>query len=444
MKKGRFDNVRGMPDLLPAEAALQRRAEETAAGILEGYGYREIRLPLVEPEGLFRHCLGAATDIVEKEMYRIDGTPEADVQEQDQQLCLRPEGTAGCVRAAIAADPQRSGLQRLWYRGAMFRRERPQKGRRRQFHQVGAEVFGLEGPAADAELVAILARLWQHLGVGQLLELRVHTLGDADDRSRYRERLAEYLQRHADQLGPADRRRLQRSPLRVLDSKDADTRRVLAEAPRIQDCLSAAADQHFRTFCQLLDSMKIRYRVDPLLVRGLDYYSRTVFEWAGTQDSGLGAQDAVAAGGRYDQLFERLGGDALPAAGFAVGIERLCLLMEQRAQAEPAANPLLDACLVADKPLQGHAGILAEKLRDDVPGLRLVLRCGAGSEEAQSKRARRKGDAALLLLLLEADASREPSIRLRELRGGRHSPENMTLPELTKRLRRQVHERAEQ
>ncbi len=446
MKKGRFDNVRGMPDLLSAETALHRRVEESAAEILEGYGYRELRLPLVEPEGLFRHSLGDSADIVEKEMYLLQDAPES----EGERLCLRPEGTAGCVRAAIAADPKRSGLQRVWYRGAMFRRERPQKGRRRQFHQVGAEIFGADGPGADAELVAVLARLWRRLGVEDLLELRVHSLGDAADRSRYRERLEIYLKERADLLGATDQRRLKRSPLRVLDSKEPQTRRALQDAPKMEACLGADAKAHFHSFCEILDGMKIRYRVDPLLVRGLDYYSRTVFEWVGAADAGLGTQDAVAAGGRYDQLFEKLGGDALPAAGFALGIERLCLLIEQaesrrqdRAEGGGAVAPTLDACLVADKNLEARAGILAEDLRDGVPGLRLTLQCGWGSREAQSKRARRKSEAALLLQL-ETAGDREPSLSLRDLQTKPHSLENITLPKLKQRLKRQVHERARQ
>lgn len=448
MRKGRFDNVRGMPDLLPAEAALQRRAEDTAAQILEDYGYRELRLPLVEPEGLFRHSLGVGTDIVEKEMYLLQAVQETGAKGRQEQLCLRPEGTAGCVRAAIAADPKRSGLQRLWYRGPMFRRERPQKGRRRQFHQVGAEVFGAEGPGVDAELVAVLARLWRRLGVEQLLELRVHSLGDAADRSRYQKRLAAYLEERAEMLGAADRKRLERSPLRVLDSKDPDTRRALQDVPKMEDCLSDNARRHFLSFCDILDGMKIRYRIDPLLVRGLDYYDRTVFEWVGAPGAGLGAQDAVAAGGRYDQLFEKLGGDALPAAGFAVGIERLCLLLtqaksKQTGEAKEAASPPLDACLVAEKNLEARAGMLAEDLRDGVPGLRLALQCGWGSREAQSKRARRKGEAALLLLLETAEGQ-EPFLRIRDLQGKPQSVENITLPELKQRLQRQVHERARQ
>jgi len=376
--------IRGMHDILPEHIAVWHRIEDTARQVLSGYGYAEIRTPLVEVTELFKRSIGEVTDIVEKEMYSFS-------DRNGDSLSLRPEGTASCVRAAVEhgllAQPQR-----LWYRGPMFRYERPQRGRYRQFHQIGVEAFGLAGPDIDLELILLTARLWRLLGFTGF-RLEINTLGDGQERLIYREQLVAYLTRHADQLDADSLRRLQTNPLRILDSKNPQTQQIVGDAPTLSDYLGEETRAHFDRICQGLDRAGVPYQVNPRLVRGLDYYNRTVFEWI-TED--LGAQGTVCAGGRYDVLVEQLGGRPTPAVGFALGVERLVELLQISGQ---TGEPALDAYLVAvGEQAQQAAPALAERLRDAVPALRLMTHCGGGSFKSQFKRADKSGARYALVL----------------------------------------------
>ena len=386
--------IRGMHDLLPNQIGLWQRLEDGARRLLESYGYQEIRTPLVEVTELFKRSIGEVTDIVEKEMYSFP-------DRHGDSLSLRPEGTASCVRAAIE-----HGLldqpRRLWYRGPMYRHERPQQGRYRQFHQIGVEVFGLEGPDIDQEVLFLTARLWRTLGLSGL-RLEVNSLGEAEERAAYRTELVAYLEAHHCHLDEDSRRRLLTNPLRVLDSKNPELREVIAGAPILLDHLGEASRQHFAAFLAGLEDAGIPYEVNPRLVRGLDYYNRTVFEWI-TDD--LGAQGTVCAGGRYDGLVAQLGGRPTPAVGFAMGLERLVALLGHAAASDPAAPPALDAYLVAvGDAAQSAAPALAERLRDLTPDLRLQCHCGGGSFKSQFKKADRSG-ACFALVLGEGELAR--------------------------------------
>jgi histidyl-tRNA synthetase len=346
--------IRGMHDVTPERVGLWQALEDGARRVLDAYGYAEIRTPLVEVTELFKRSIGEVTDIVEKEMYSFE-------DRNGDSLSLRPEGTASCVRAAIE-----HGLlnqpQRLWYRGPMFRRERPQKGRYRQFHQIGVEVFGLDGPDIDQEVILLTRRIWATLGLTSL-RLELNSLGDGEERAAYRDELVRYLEANAERLDEDSLRRMQTNPLRVLDSKNPDMREVIAAAPSILDHLGEASRSHFEQLCAGLDAAGIGYEINPRLVRGLDYYNRTVFEWITDE---LGAQGTVCAGGRYDGLVTQLGGRPTPAVGFAMGLERLVALLETAA---PAPEPALDAYLVAvGAEAQCEVLPLAERLRDAAPG----------------------------------------------------------------------------
>ena len=387
-----IQSLRGMNDILPDETPRWRFLETALAELLAEYGYREVRFPLLESTELFRRSIGEVTDIVEKEMYTF-------TDRNGDSITLRPEGTASCVRAAEQHGLLRDAVQRLWYRGPMFRHERPQKGRLRQFHQFGAEVFGLPGPDIDAEMLAMTDRLWRRLGLRDCLELELNSLGTAAARAAYRDALVGYLSRYRDELDADSQRRLDTNPLRILDSKVERTRELLADAPALHDHFDAESNEHFAQLRARLDAAGIRYRINPRLVRGLDYYGKTVFEW--TSDR-LGAQATACAGGRYDGLVEQLGGRPTPAIGFGIGLERLLLLVEATA-AEPAVDQgLPDAYLVV---AEGVVGLpVAERLRDAVSGLRLMHHCGGGSLKSQLKRADRSG-AALALILGEEEAA---------------------------------------
>ena len=383
--------IRGMHDILPEAVPIWHRIEDNARRILASYGYAEIRTPILEVTDLFKRSIGEVTDIVEKEMYSFE-------DRNGDSLSLRPEGTASCVRAAIE-----HGLlvqpQRLWYRGPMFRHERPQRGRYRQFNQIGAEVFGLTGPDVDLELILLTARLWRTLGL-KGLRLELNTLGDPEERRLYRERLVAYLDARRDRLDAESLRRLETNPLRVLDSKHPETQKVVADAPTLMDHIGEASLSHFTGIREGLDRAGIPYRLNPRLVRGLDYYNRTVFEWI-TDD--LGAQGTVCAGGRYDGLVEQLGGRATPAVGFALGLERLVELL---ALAGDTGAAPIDAYLVAvGEQAQAEAQILAERLRDGLPNLRLLAHCGGGSFKSQFKRADKSG-ARYALILGETELER--------------------------------------
>lgn len=384
-----------MNDILPDQTPYWQQIEGAVRDILAAYGYSEIRMPIVERTELFARSIGEVTDIVEKEMYTFE-------DRNGDSLTLRPEGTAGCVRAGIENGLLYNQVQRLWYLGPMFRHERPQKGRYRQFHQIGAEVFGLEGPDVDAELILMTGRLWRQLGIADLVELQINSLGTAAARAAYRDRLVDYLKAHHAALDEDSRRRLETNPLRVLDSKNPDMQPIIGQAPLLIDHLDPESRAHFDRLVAVLEAAGLRYTLNPRLVRGLDYYGRTVFEWV---TDALGAQGTVCAGGRYDGLVEHLGGRATPAVGFAMGLERLVALMEAAERARPAdVAPHAYLALLGD-PVQQDGLLLAERLRDRVPGLRLLTHCGGGGLKAQLKRADRSG-AALALLLGEDEVAR--------------------------------------
>ena len=388
--------VRGMNDILPADSALWQYLESTVAKVLAGYGYQQIRLPIVEPTELFKRSIGEVTDIVEKEMYTF-------ADRNGDSLTLRPEGTAGCVRAMLEHGLLGGGVShKVWYTGPMFRHERPQKGRYRQFHQVGVETFNLGGPDIDAELIILSWRLWRMLGLDEAVTLELNSLGSSADRARYRDDLVAYLRERFDQLDEDSQRRLESNPLRVLDSKNPDTQALLADAPKLADYLNDEARDHFAGLRALLDAAGIPYVINPRLVRGLDYYGLTVFEWVTDR---LGAQGTVCAGGRYDGLVEQLGGKPAPAVGFAMGVERLLLLIETLGKVPAELSRQVDVYLVTlGAETQQPAIRLAEQLRDALPGIRLVVHCGGGSFKSQFKKADKSG-ALYALILGDAEAA---------------------------------------
>ncbi|MCW8919605.1 MAG: histidine--tRNA ligase [Gammaproteobacteria bacterium] len=385
--------VRGMNDILPEESPAWRHLESTVTRLLDSYGYREIRMPIVESTDLFKRSIGEVTDIVEKEMYTFE-------DRNGDMLTLRPEGTAGCVRAAIQNGLLHNQVQRLWYRGPMFRHERPQKGRYRQFHQIGVEVFGLEGPDVDAEHILMTARLWRMLGLEQDVTLQLNSLGSSASRTAYRGILVEYLWHHVDSLDEDSRRRLDTNPLRILDSKNPAMREIIDGAPKLNEHLDAESQAHFEQLRAYLDAAGIAYQINPCLVRGLDYYGKTVFEWVTDK---LGAQGTVCAGGRFDGLVEQLGGKPTPAVGFAMGVERLVSLLEQEQLPLHHYQPHGYMVLVGEA-AQREGLVLGERLRDALPQLRLEVHCGGGSFKSQFKRADKSG-ARLALILGEEEVS---------------------------------------
>ena len=411
----RYQLLRGMRDILPESAAGWRAVEASLMGVLGRYGYREIRLPLLEATDLFVRGVGDTTDLVQKEMYTFP-------DRKGHSLSLRPEGTAGCVRACIENGLLRGQPLRLWYHGPMFRYERPQKGRNREHTQIGAEAFGMPGPDVDAELLVMLARAFRELGVADDVTLEVNTLGRAEARARYRQALLDYLASRTAELDDDSRRRLATNPLRILDSKVPATRAVVAEAPNIHDHLDADSRQHFDELRRRLDEADVPYRVNPRLVRGLDYYTNTVFEWT---TAALGAQNAVASGGRYDGLVERLGGRDTPGAGFAVGLDRLVLLREARAGA-PATD--VDVYVAAtDAEHAFGAAQVAEKIRD-ATRLRVLCHAGGGSLKSQLRAADRSG--ARWAVLVGEEEARQGGASLKSLRAdvGGQAPQQALLP----------------
>ena len=396
--------IRGMSDILPGESHLWQRLEGVVAEVLHAYGYQQIRLPLVEQTALFSRAIGAVTDIVEKEMYSFAGR-------NGESLSLRPEGTAGCVRA-LSQHGLDNSRQKLWYCGPMFRYERPQKGRQRQFHQVGVEAFGSEDPAVEAELILVGKRLWRALGIDAGVSLQLNSLGQPEARQRYREALTAYLRSVAAELDEDSRRRLDRNPLRVLDSKSPQTQALLAGAPSLSDYLDAESAAHFADLCALLDEADVTYQINPRLVRGLDYYNRTVFEWVTDE---LGAQGTICAGGRYDALVEQLGGKPTPAAGFAMGMERLVLMMQAAAGA-PLSPPQADVYFVAVGGVARFKAFgLAELVRDQLPGRALLVPGDDGSFKSQMKKADRSG--ARLAVILGEDELQRGEAAVKPLRG---------------------------
>jgi histidyl-tRNA synthetase len=395
--------VRGMNDILPAEAELWLWFEETVRGWLHSYGYRNIRMPLVEPTALFKRAIGEVTDIVEKEMYSF-----ADALNGDQ-LTLRPEGTASCVRAVLQHNLLYNAPQRLYYSGQMFRHERPQKGRYRQFHQFGVEALGFAGPDIDAEQILMCARLWRMLGLKDVA-LQLNTLGDAASRQRHRAKLIAYFEQHKDALDADATRRLYTNPLRILDSKNPAMQALIESAPKLMDELEDDALQHFAAVQDTLREHGVGFEINPRLVRGLDYYNRTVFEWVTTR---LGAQGTICAGGRYDGLVEQIGGKAAPATGFAMGVERLLALLQDDGMALPGQP--LDVYVVHQGEKAGSvAGRIAEQLRDEK--LRVVLHCGGGSFKSQMKKADASG--AMVAVLIGDDEVQAGEASVKPLRGG--------------------------
>ncbi len=378
-----------MNDLLPAQTPLWQYVERIAAQLLGAYGYQEMRFPILEQTELFKRSIGEVTDIVEKEMYTFE-------DRNGDSLTLRPEGTAGCVRACEQNGLLFNQTQRLWYAGPMFRHERPQKGRLRQFHQIGVEAFGMNGPDIDAELIFLTARLWRKLGISEHVVLELNSIGSANARAEFKRALVDYLQNYVAELDEDSQRRLHTNPLRILDSKDENTRRILIGAPAFDDYLDEDSRLHFQNLCALLDAGGVQYRLNPALVRGLDYYGKTVFEW--TTDK-LGAQATVCAGGRYDGLVEQLGGKSTPAVGFGMGIERLCLLLEA---CEKIPADIIDApqvyIVAAGARAEMTAMVMAESLRDQLPWLRVLSNCGGGSFKSQFKKADKSGASIALIL----------------------------------------------
>jgi histidyl-tRNA synthetase len=390
-----------MHDVLPAEMHLWHALERAVSETFESYGFEEIRVPVLEKTELFARAIGEATDVVEKEMYTFE-------DRNGDLLSLRPEGTAGVVRAALQNGLLYGAPLRLWYMGPMFRRERPQKGRTRQFHQVGAEVFGAPGPDVDAELMAMCRRTWQRVGL-RSLRLEVNTLGTAAERAAFRDDLYDFLAAREDELDEDSRRRLERNPLRILDSKNPEVQAVLQEAPLLSSYLGTESLAHFDGFRRLLERFGLEYTVNPRLVRGLDYYSHTVFEWI---TDALGAQGTVCAGGRYDGLVEVQGGRPWPGIGFAMGQERLVELMRLQAQT-PTSGPQL-YLVMAGRGVEERGLELAERLRSALPCLRLHANLGGGSFKVQFKRADRSG--ARLALVLGEDELRRGEVTIKRLR----------------------------
>ena len=390
-----------MVDILPEDTPLWQSVEAAALEVLSSYGYEEIRLPIIESTDLFARSIGEVTDIVEKEMYTF-------TDRNDDSMTLRPEGTAGCVRAVVQHNLAMTP-RRLWYMGPMFRYERPQKGRQRQFHQLGVEAFGVASPDQDAELIALCRQLWCRLGVDDALQLEINTIGSAEDRARYREALVAYLTQHYEQLDADSQRRLETNPLRILDSKNPETQQVLDDAPVLADYLDADTKAEFDELLADLDALGIDYVVNPRLVRGLDYYNKTVFEWTTEH---LGAQSTICGGGRYDTLVETFGGKSTPAAGFAVGLERLTLLMQAL---DITVTPAADLYVItANAAAFRHSLPRLDGLRRRFPELDIVQHLGGGSFKSQFKRADKSG-AAWALVYGEAEVA-SAQVTLKPLR----------------------------
>lgn len=394
-----------MNDCLPTQSPLWQKVEGIVKNVISAYGYNEVRMPIVEETNLFSRAVGEETDVVSKEMYTFE-------DRNGDSLTLRPEGTAGCVRSCIQNSLINRDEQRLWYMGPMFRHERPQKGRYRQFHQCGVEVFGLNGPDVDAELIMMTARLWRELGIDKHVRLELNSIGSQEDRADYRTALVAFLEQHIDVLDEDCKRRMHTNPLRVLDTKNPDIQAILGDAPRLSEYLGAESQAHFAGLCELLDAAGIEYTVNERLVRGLDYYNRTVFEW---MTESLGSQGTVCGGGRYDGLVEQLGGKATPAVGFAMGLERLVLMMETLGNTDVRRN--VDVYMVTAGEGTLTAGMkLVEQLREQVPGLRVMTHFGGGNFKKQFKRADKVG-AAVALVLGENEVA-EKTVVLKDLAGG--------------------------
>ncbi len=394
-----------MNDCLPTQSPLWQKLENTVKNVISAYGYNEVRMPIVEETNLFSRAVGEETDVVSKEMYTFD-------DRNGDSLTLRPEGTAGCVRSCIQNSLINRDEQRLWYMGPMFRHERPQKGRYRQFHQCGVEVFGLNGPDVDAELIMMTARLWRELGIDKHVRLELNSIGSQEDRADYRTALVAFLEQHIDVLDEDCKRRMHTNPLRVLDTKNPDIQAILGDAPRLSEYLGEESKAHFAGLCELLDAAGIEYTVNERLVRGLDYYNRTVFEWI---TESLGAQGTVCGGGRYDGLVEQLGGKPAPAVGFAMGLERLVLMLETLELTDVRRG--VDVYVVTAGEGTMMAGMkLAEQLREAISGVRVMNHFGGGNFKKQFKRADKVG--AVVALVLGENEVADNTVVLKDLVGG--------------------------
>ncbi|TSJ88818.1 histidine--tRNA ligase [Gilliamella apicola] len=407
MAEKKIQSIRGMNDLLPNESATWQQIEKIVKGVLNSYGYNEIRTPIVEDTALFKRAVGEVTDIVEKEMYTFN-------DRNDESITLRPEITAGCVRAGIEHGLFYNQEQRLWYLGPAFRYEKPQKGRYRQFHQFGVEVFGLEGPNIDAELILLTARFWKALGIEAHTTLELNSIGSVEARANYRNALVSFLEQHKDKLDEDCLRRMYTNPLRVLDSKNPVIQELLNQAPKLFDYLDEESKLHFDGLCQLLDSAGVKYNINQRLVRGLDYYNRTVFEWV---TNSLGAQGTVCGGGRYDGLVSQLGGQPTPAVGFAMGVERLVLLVQ-------AVNPSLnrdssiDIYMISsgDEKTIAAAQKMAEVLRDGLPDKRIVTNYGSSNFKKQFAKADKLG--AKIAVIIGENEIANQSVTIKKLQTG--------------------------
>lgn len=395
--------IRGMHDVLPEQTPLWQYAEQMIKDVLGAYGYSEIRLPIVEKTELFKRSIGEVTDIVEKEMYTFD-------DRNGDSLTLRPEGTAGCLRACLEHGLLHNQLQRLWYYGPMYRHERPQKGRYRQFIQLGVETYGMSGPDIDAELILIMDRLWKKLAIRDKVRLQLNSLGTIAERLVYRETLVSYFKEHLDELDEDSLRRLETNPLRILDTKNPAMQHVVSNAPDLMSFLGKESLEHFNTLIATLNDLGISYEINSRLVRGLDYYSKTVFEWVTDE---LGSQGTVCAGGRYDSLIEQLGGKPNFAVGFAMGIERLLALIETAGNA-PAAKTV-DVFMIRVGDAAEQEGLrFAETIRDKVPRLKLQVNCGGGSFKSQFKKADKSG--AEYAIILGVDEVSRGEVGIKSLR----------------------------
>ena len=415
--------IKGFNDILPAQTAAWRNLEQQLASLMDAYGYQQIRLPIVEQTGLFKRAIGDATDIVEKEMYTFfdKGNPP-------ESLTLRPEGTAGCVRAMLEHNLLRGATPRVWYVGPMFRYEKPQKGRYRQFHQFGVETFGIATPDIDTELILMTARLWKRMGVSDKVQLELNTLGETDERAEYRAALVEYLNQHKDALDEDSQRRLSTNPLRILDSKSESTQKILENAPKLHDFLKQDSIDHFQQLQQYLTDAGVEFVINQKLVRGLDYYNKTVFEWTTTM---LGSQGTVCAGGRYDGLVGQLKGKAdqsVPAVGFAMGMERLLLLLEQVDQQNEVRE--CDIFLLSEPAYQAKALVLAEQIRDQLEAENSSVRLKTGSQgsmKSQMKKADQSG--AIFAVILGEREWESQQLLVKQLATGEQT--QVALTELT-------------
>ena len=397
--------IRGMNDCSPTESPLWQWIEAKVRHVLASYGYSEVRMPIVESTPLFARAIGEVTDVVSKEMYTF--------WDNDEQLTLRPEGTAGCVRAAIERGWIYNNEQRLWYMGPMFRHERPQKGRYRQFHQAGVEVFGIANPEIDVELIILTARLWKELGIDQHVSLQLNSIGSLEARANYRSALVAFLENHQDLMSDEEKERLVKNPLRILDTKNEALQEVLNGAPKLLDYLDDESHEHFNQLCSLLDAMGVKYEINPKLVRGLDYYNKTVFEWV---TSALGAQGTVCGGGRYDGLVEQLGGHATQGVGFAMGLERLVLLVQEMNK-EITLPQAVDLYLVyAGEGTTLNAFQIAEQIRTELPQVRVMTHCSGGKFQKQFKRAD-KIEAKYALVIGESEVQAK-TVVVKDLRNG--------------------------